>query len=145
MQLQVVYMEALEFSRLFQRKALNSTKGKKASTAWFWRMCWCQQKQILSRKNEAANGVRLVLVAPAVLKWSLWFLGSSRWPAGLGWLASAWRNKFMQNCIVRCRSSLFRGVPKSIWIAVLKRKRGGAFLREQEPSTIAAERSSEIF
>ena len=32
MQLQVVYVEAFEFSRFFQKKTLNSTQGKEALT-----------------------------------------------------------------------------------------------------------------
>ena len=66
MRLQVVYTEAIESPRFFQRKASNSTQGKRSSTAWFRRLCWCQQKLILPRRNEAANGVRLVPKAPAV-------------------------------------------------------------------------------
>ena len=34
MQLEVIYMEALESSGLFQRKVLNSTKAKGVLTAW---------------------------------------------------------------------------------------------------------------
>ena len=37
MQLQVIYTEALESSRLFRRKALNSTQGKGVLSVWFFR------------------------------------------------------------------------------------------------------------
>ena len=35
----------------------------------------------------------------------------------------------------------FEGVPKGIWIPMPERKHGKAFLQEQEPGAIAAERS----
>ena len=59
MQLQVVYTEALESPSLFRRKALNSTQDKGSLTAWFRRLCKCQQKLILLQKKQAVNGVRL--------------------------------------------------------------------------------------
>ena len=140
MRLQVVYTEALESPRLFRRKTLNSTQGKGTTpSAWFfWQLCWCQQKLILPQRNKAANGVRLVPKAPVVLTWSLHFLRAFLVACGFGTTGFSLEE---QICIARCGSPLFRGVPKSIWIAVPKRERGGAFLREQEPGAIAAERS----
>ena len=73
MRLKVVYTEALESPRFFQRKALNSTQDKGSLTAWFQRLCKYQQKLILLQRNEAVNGVRLVPVATAVAKWFLHF------------------------------------------------------------------------
>ena len=46
-----------------------------------------------------------------------------------------------QNYIARCRSPLFKGVSKSIWIAMPKLKCCKAFLQEQEPNAITTERS----
>ena len=66
MQLKVVYVEALEFFRLFQRKTLNSTQSKGSSAAWFRHLCWHQQKLILPQKNKAVNGVWLVSKVPVV-------------------------------------------------------------------------------
>ena len=68
MQLQVVYMEALESPRLIRRKALNTIQDKRSLTAWFRRLCKCQQKLIPLQRNKAVNGVRLVPVAIAVAK-----------------------------------------------------------------------------
>ena len=78
MRLQVVYTEALESPRFFRRKALNSTQDKGSLTAWFQRLCKCQQKLILLQRNKAINGVRLVPVAMAVVKWFLHFLIACR-------------------------------------------------------------------
>ena len=75
------------------------------STAWcFRRLYWCQRKLILSRRNEAANGVLLVPVTPAVSKWSLHFLGA--FSAAFRRLLCAWRNESMQSFVTLCRSSL---------------------------------------
>ena len=55
--LQIVFMKALESPGLFWRKVLNSTQGKRSSTAWFFQcLYWCQWKLILPRRNEAAKG-----------------------------------------------------------------------------------------
>ena len=51
MRLEVVYTEALESPRLFRRETLNSTQGKRSSTAWFFRrLNWCRWKLILPRR-----------------------------------------------------------------------------------------------
>ena len=73
MRLQVVYTEALESPSLFRRKALNSTQDKGSLTAWFRRLCKCQQKLILLQRNKAVNGVQLMPVVTAVVKWFLHF------------------------------------------------------------------------
>ena len=48
MRLQMVYTEALESPRLFQRETLNSTQGKGASAAWFQRLCWCKEDKAVT-------------------------------------------------------------------------------------------------
>ena len=64
MQLQVIYTEALESSRLFRRKALNSTQGKGVLSVWFFR-------------RGAGSAGRMYQSD----------LHTSRWLAGLGRLA----------------------------------------------------------
>ena len=139
------------------KESLDSTPGKGSLTAWFRRLCWRQRKLILPRRNKVANGVWLEQVAPAVCieviftllvglrVWDDWLEPGGTNPCRtchrlkvfLGILGGNWGGNWT-SCIARCGSPLFGGVPKSIWIAVPKRERGGAFLREQEPDAIAA-------
>ena len=58
MRLQVVCMKALESEPNPRQRAI--------FLAWFQRLYWCQQKLILSQRNKAVNGVRLVSKAPTV-------------------------------------------------------------------------------
>ena len=58
MRLQVVCTKALESELNLRQRAIFS--------AWFRCLYWCQQKLILSQRNGAVNGVRLVPKAPTV-------------------------------------------------------------------------------
>ena len=68
MRLQVVCTKALESEPNPRQRSIFS--------AWFRHLYWCQQKLILSQRNKAVNGVRLVPKAPTVyIKVILQFLG----------------------------------------------------------------------
>ena len=58
MRFQVVCTKALESEPNPRQRAIFS--------AWFRRLYWCQQKLILSQRNEAVNGVQLVPKTPTV-------------------------------------------------------------------------------
>ena len=159
MRVQVVYMQVLEPSKLFRRKTLNSTKVKElqlpsfdicvgANKSWSYhkktklqiRYDWCQWYRWYW--NDSRSSWALLV---GLRVWDEWLepegknlcrkLSSSKSLRRYTWRKLWWG----LNLMYRVWGPLFEEVPKGIWIPMPKRKRGKAFLQEQEPSVITTE------
>ena len=113
-------------TKTFPKEKLNSTLGKEASAAWFWRLCWCKEgKAVTVRLKPVALTVCIKVILKLLVGLRVWddwlqlggtslcrtlslFLGTLGGGCGKDWTP----------CIACGWGLLFGGVLKSIWISV---------------------------
>ena len=125
-------MEALESPRLFRRKTLNSTEGKRATSL-------ATKKQSCKRGAVGAcgaGGIKIILALLGGLRvWDGWLQLGEQILAELCHHSSVYSAEAgMRTGTHASLGVRFFIVPKSIWITLP----GGVFSREQEPIAIAA-------